>query len=178
MWPGRASLTIVARLPAAPAALSAAGTMSSIATRLAAVLRTVRRPGDFFVAGRTELFAPSLEVEGVGPVALPLLPMQARQLVAAAEPAPYGRGEETLIDPAVRRCRQIGPDRVPHPRPALGPHAGRDPRPRGRGAGRGRADRGRVLQAATLRPGQPLRRPSRHREGTRHVRDPRGRAAI
>jgi hypothetical protein len=86
--------------------------MSSIATRLAAVLRTVRRPGDFFVAGRTELFAPSLEVEGVGPVALPLLPMQARRLVAAAEPAPYGRGAETLIDPAVRRCRQIGPDRV------------------------------------------------------------------
>ena len=86
--------------------------MSSIATRLASVLSTVRRPGDFFAAGRTELFAPLLEVEGVGPVALPLLPAQARQLAAVADPAPYGRGEETLIDPAVRRCRQIGPERV------------------------------------------------------------------
>ena len=29
-----------------------------------------------------------------------------------ADPAPYGRGEQTLVDPAVRRCWQIGPDRV------------------------------------------------------------------
>src|SRR5215207_493855 len=59
-----------------------------------------------------ELLAPLVEVESVGPVALPLLPMQARQLIAAAEPAPYGRGAETVVDPAVRRCWQIGPDRV------------------------------------------------------------------
>src|SRR5215213_501193 len=86
--------------------------MSMITADLAAVLGTVRRPGDFYAAGRTELLAPLLEVEGVGPVALPLLPMQAEQLVTLAEPAPYGRGEETVIDPAVRRCGQIGPDRV------------------------------------------------------------------
>jgi hypothetical protein len=86
--------------------------MSSIATELAALLGTVRRPGDFYAAGRAELLAPLLEVEGVGPVALPLLHVQAEQLVAVAEPAPYGRGAETVIDPAVRRCGQIGPDRV------------------------------------------------------------------
>src|SRR5215213_4937824 len=83
-----------------------------ITADLAVVLDTVRRPGDFFAAGTAELLAPLLEVEGVGPVALPLLPMQARELIAVAEPAPYGRGEETVIDPAVRRCQQIGPDRV------------------------------------------------------------------
>jgi predicted 2-oxoglutarate/Fe(II)-dependent dioxygenase YbiX len=86
--------------------------MSMITADLAASLRTVRRPGDFFAAGTVALLAPSLEVEGVGPVALPLLPTQARQLVAAAEPAPYGRGAETVVDPAVRRCWQIGPDRA------------------------------------------------------------------
>src|SRR3712207_7464412 len=86
--------------------------MSSIATELAALLGTVRRPGDFCAAGRTELLAPLLEVEGVGPVALPLLPVQAERLVAVAEPAPYGRGAETVIDPTVRCCGQIGPDRV------------------------------------------------------------------
>ena len=86
--------------------------MSMITADLAALLGTVRRPGDFFAAGTAELLAPLVEVEGVGPVALPLLPMQARQLIAAAEPAPYGRGEETVVDPAVRRCWQIGPDRV------------------------------------------------------------------
>ena len=83
-----------------------------ITADLAALLSKVRRPGDFFAAGTAELLAPLLEVEGVGPVALPLLPIQARELIAVAEPAPYGRGEETVIDPAVRRCRQIGPDRV------------------------------------------------------------------
>src|SRR5918993_246353 len=86
--------------------------MSMITADLAALLGTVRRPGDFFAAGTVELLAPLVEVEGVGPVALPLLPLQARQLIAAAEPAPYGRGAETVIDPAVRRCWQIGPDRV------------------------------------------------------------------
>jgi hypothetical protein len=84
----------------------------SITTDLAATLRTVRRPGDFFASGTTEFLAPLLEVDGVGPVALPLLPIQAEQLVAVAERAPFGRGEETLVDTAVRRTWQIGADRV------------------------------------------------------------------
>ena len=86
--------------------------MSSITSDLAAVLNTVRRPGDFFVSGTTELLAPLLEVDGVGPIALPLLPIQAEQLVAVAQRAPYGRGAKTLVDTAVRRTWQISTDRV------------------------------------------------------------------
>ncbi len=86
--------------------------MSSLAAELASLLGTVRQPGDFFAAGTAELLAPSLMVEGVGPVALPLLPEQAGRIIGAAEAAPYGRGEETVVDPAVRRCWQVGPDRV------------------------------------------------------------------
>jgi hypothetical protein len=86
--------------------------MAKLTKDLASLLGTVRRPGDFYVAGTIEFLAPVLEVEGVGRVALPLLPMQAEQLIAAADPAPFGRGEETIIDTAVRRCGQIGPDRV------------------------------------------------------------------
>jgi len=93
--------------------------MSSIATRLASVLRTVRRPGDFFVAGRTELFAPSLEVEGVGPVALPLLPTRARQFIAAADPAPSGRGAETVLDPAVKRAASSSATAAPGRPPSM-----------------------------------------------------------
>ncbi|HKM52822.1 MAG TPA: hypothetical protein VJY33_05375, partial [Isosphaeraceae bacterium] len=74
--------------------------MSSIARDLAELLSTVQRPGDFFVAGTVEFRAPVLDVEGVGRLALPLLPAQAAELAAAAEPAPYGRGEETILDPA------------------------------------------------------------------------------
>jgi len=86
--------------------------MPLLTTELASLLGTVRRPGDFFAAGTAELLAPSLAIEGVGPVALPLLPEQAERIIGVAEAAPYGRGEETVVDPAVRRCWQIGPDRV------------------------------------------------------------------
>jgi hypothetical protein len=86
--------------------------MSSITTKFAELLGTVRRPGDFYVSGTIELFAPRLEVEGVGQIALPLLPMQATQLVAVAERAPYGRGAETVLDTEVRRTWQIAADRV------------------------------------------------------------------
>ena len=85
---------------------------SALTTDFASLLSTVQRPGDFYVAATAEFLAPSLEVQGVGGVALPLLPIQAEQLIAVADPAPFGRGQETIIDTAVRRCCQIGPDRV------------------------------------------------------------------
>lgn len=86
--------------------------MDSINDALAAVLQTVRTPGDFYAAGHSALHVPLIEVEGVGPIALPLLPAQAAQLIAVAERAPYGRGGETLVDTAVRRTWQMGADRV------------------------------------------------------------------
>jgi predicted 2-oxoglutarate/Fe(II)-dependent dioxygenase YbiX len=86
--------------------------MTSISADLVDLLSTVRRPGDYCTSGTIELLAPSLEVDGVGPVALPLLPQQAQHLAAVAEQAPYGRGQETLVDAAVRRTWQIGPDQV------------------------------------------------------------------
>jgi predicted 2-oxoglutarate/Fe(II)-dependent dioxygenase YbiX len=86
--------------------------MSSITTDLAELLSTIKRPGSFYATGTTEIFAPQLEVEGVGPISLPLLPVQVEQLVAVAEQAPYGRGEETLVDPEVRRTWQINADKI------------------------------------------------------------------
>jgi len=55
---------------------------------------------------------PAIDIDGVGRIAFPLLPVQIEQLVAIAEAAPYGRGEETLLDPKVRRTWQIGPDTI------------------------------------------------------------------
>lgn len=86
--------------------------MSDLSLALACILQSVLRPGDFHATGRIDIFTPQLEVTGVGPVALPLLPAQAEQLVAVAEHAPYGRGADTLIDTRVRRTWQIGADRV------------------------------------------------------------------
>jgi predicted 2-oxoglutarate/Fe(II)-dependent dioxygenase YbiX len=86
--------------------------MADCTTDLAEILRTVQRPGDFYSTGTIDMFAPRLEVAGVGPIALPLLPVQAQQLIAVAEQAPYGLGETTLVDTAVRRTWQIDHERV------------------------------------------------------------------
>ncbi len=86
--------------------------MSNTTCDLDQILQTVKRPGDFYFSASSEIFAPTLEVTGVGRIALPLLPAQAAQLVAVAERAPYGRGADTLVDTDVRRTWQIGADRV------------------------------------------------------------------
>jgi hypothetical protein len=77
--------------------------VTSIVDDFAEALATVRQSGTFYVAGTESMFAPGLAVQGVGPIALPLLPVQAEHLIAAAERAPYGRGSETLTDTDVRR---------------------------------------------------------------------------
>jgi hypothetical protein len=82
--------------------------MSSITTDFADALGTVRTPGTFFVSGSEPMPAPGLEVDGIGPIGLPLPAVQAQQLIAAAERAPYGRGEDTVTDTAIRRTWQIG----------------------------------------------------------------------
>ncbi len=86
--------------------------MTSIAHELARILPTLRRHGNFYAAGTSETIQPNLEIDGVGRISLPLLPAQAEQLIAIAARAPFGRGEETIIDTKVRRTWQIGPDRV------------------------------------------------------------------
>jgi len=79
---------------------------------LPVALADVRRPGDFFTKGIFEWRAPSLNVASVGPIALPLLEEQAKRLIAAAEFAPFGRREETIVDASVRNCWQIDAARV------------------------------------------------------------------
>ena len=84
----------------------------TITQELADSLADVDRPGDYFIGGRAEWLAPKLEVDGVGSIALPLLPAQAKQLIKAATRAPFGRGADTVVDTKVRRTWQIGAERV------------------------------------------------------------------
>ena len=86
--------------------------MTSLTNELAARLSKASTPGDFYTSGTSAIYLPLLEVRDVGPVALPLLPAQAEQLIAVAARAPYGRGAETLIDTDVRRTWQIDAGRV------------------------------------------------------------------
>ena len=86
--------------------------MSSISDVLHDCIRSVERPGDFCVGGLREIFMPAIDVDGVGRIAFPILPAQVEPLIGIAETAPYGRGEETLVDRTVRRTWQIDPGRV------------------------------------------------------------------
>jgi len=67
--------------------------------------------GRFATGGRTPSFMPTLDIEGLGVLSLPLVPEQARRLITLAERAPYGRGDKTLVDTAVRSAWQLSPDR-------------------------------------------------------------------
>ncbi len=74
---------------------------------LAALLRTIRRHGDFYATGSAEISAPNLSVLGMGMLSLPFQHSQLAALLARAELAPFGRGEQTLIDTSVRNTWQI-----------------------------------------------------------------------
>ena len=86
--------------------------MTAITHDLARILSTIRRHGDFYATGTSDCAMPNLQIDGVGRISLPLLPVQAEQLIAVATRSPYGRGEETLIDTDVRRTWQIQAEQV------------------------------------------------------------------
>jgi hypothetical protein len=79
--------------------------------RLARTLRGDAEPA-FGVALTARTDDLSLEVEGVGPVAFPVRPAQARKLLGLGHPARFGRGEETLTDRGVRDTWEIPKDLV------------------------------------------------------------------
>ncbi|KIY99047.1 hypothetical protein MNEG_8915 [Monoraphidium neglectum] len=55
---------------------------------------------------------PSIEVAGVGRLALPLSAEGAAALKAACEQAPYGKGMDTVVDTTVRDALQVGPEQI------------------------------------------------------------------
>lgn len=86
--------------------------MTDITHELAFILSTVACHGNYYASGSAEIAMPALEVDGVGRISLPLLPVQAEQLIAVATRSPYGRGEQTLLDTAVRKTWQIPSEQV------------------------------------------------------------------
>src|SRR5687767_12808163 len=75
--------------------------MSEVTHQLRKILESLDAASQFCTSGSLVPVLPGLEVQGVGEVALPIGPSQARQLMQQAVPAPYGRGEETIVDATV-----------------------------------------------------------------------------
>mgnify|MGYP001274333180 CR=1 FL=1 len=76
------------------------------------LIKGIQRPGDFFASGSLEIPMPRVEVEGVGTLSFPVPENQIQQLVRQATRAPYGRGEETILDESVRKVWQLPPEKV------------------------------------------------------------------
>lgn len=91
---------------------------SAIFPRLREALAKIERPGSFCVSGSSPVVLPGLEVEGVGPIGLPLTVAQAKELKRHGEQAPYGKGEQTLVDTNVRRVWHLTPEHFQLTNPA------------------------------------------------------------
>ena len=83
----------------------------TVSELLHAAIKKINRPGSFCVTGSDRAANPGLEVVGLGPIGLPLTGHLAKELKTHCEQAPYGKGEETLVDTNVRRVWQLDPDR-------------------------------------------------------------------
>uniref|UniRef100_A0A0L0NGR3 Prolyl 4-hydroxylase alpha subunit Fe(2+) 2OG dioxygenase domain-containing protein n=1 Tax=Tolypocladium ophioglossoides (strain CBS 100239) TaxID=1163406 RepID=A0A0L0NGR3_TOLOC len=69
---------------------------------------SIQTPGSFASFGALARQPPTgLFVEGVGDIAMPLGEAQARQLMAKARQAPYGKGSDTIVDTAVRNTWEL-----------------------------------------------------------------------
>ena len=79
---------------------------------LSELIGSVARPGDYCVHGRLFAPMPRIETGTAGLLSFPIPQSQAQALVADADRAPYGRGQETIVDASVRDCWQLAPDRI------------------------------------------------------------------
>src|SRR5512135_1077169 len=82
-----------------------------IRQKLSQALSKVDRPGSFCVSGSAPAVLPGLEVDGLGPIGLPLTAKQAKELIKHFHQAPYGKGEKTVVDTSVRRVWRMEPGR-------------------------------------------------------------------
>jgi hypothetical protein len=83
----------------------------TIPTELVKVLKEANRPGAFVCQASAAPVLPGLEIPGIGAVGFPLSDYQAEAIRNLCEQAPYGKGEQTLVDTSIRRVWQLMPDK-------------------------------------------------------------------
>ncbi len=84
-------------------------------TVLADILEAIQqtsRGAQFYDSGTIDPQPLGLEIEGLGSVTLPLRPKGVRELLAAAQKAPYGKGTRTLIDTSVRDSLEVAASKI------------------------------------------------------------------
>lgn len=81
--------------------------MTKSETALLETLTAITGTGQFHSTGHHPYLLLGLNVTGLGEIAFPLHPVLAKELKKLAEAAPYGKGEDTILDESVRKCWQI-----------------------------------------------------------------------
>ncbi|KAK7432252.1 hypothetical protein QQZ08_001197 [Neonectria magnoliae] len=111
--------------------ISAQGAVSDSSTRnhsfelktnLLDALQGIQTSGSFASFRKLSQTPPAgLFVDGVGDITMPLGESQARQLIASASQAPFGKGSDTIVDTAVRNTWELDADKFTFKDPAW-PH--------------------------------------------------------
>lgn len=71
-------------------------------------IEAVQSAGSFATFGCLQEFVlPGISVGGTGPIALPLSTQDKQSLIRVSRQAPFGKGNQTLIDETVRKTREI-----------------------------------------------------------------------
>ena len=73
---------------------------------LEVLLNSLGESYQFATSGSFPPVLPGLELKGDSSIGSPVSAADAKRLIAKASQAPYGRGEETIVDPKVRRVWQ------------------------------------------------------------------------
>jgi hypothetical protein len=76
---------------------------------LSTAIRQATRSAKFCVVGCLPILDPSIEVEGLGAITIPLKRTTAKALVASCQIAPYGKGTQTLVNKKVRNTFELDP---------------------------------------------------------------------
>ncbi len=74
------------------------------------ILYTIERPGDFCASGTIDPCFPGLDIENVGTIGFPLTEYQAKEIIRQCSKAPFGRGEQTVVDSKVRSTWMLEPN--------------------------------------------------------------------
>eukprot|EP00029_Vermamoeba_vermiformis_P004972 TRINITY_DN1599_c0_g3_i2.p1 TRINITY_DN1599_c0_g3~~TRINITY_DN1599_c0_g3_i2.p1 ORF type:complete len:554 (-),score=61.78 TRINITY_DN1599_c0_g3_i2:733-2394(-) len=84
----------------------------STLTHLSNLVYEIDAPGTFACGGPISVILPGLHITGFGEVSLPLRERDAKEIITLCQRAPFGRGEETIVDTTVRNTWQLSPSEI------------------------------------------------------------------
>lgn len=86
--------------------------MANAGQALEKLLSELGESSQFVASGSLTPVLPGLDVKEIGAIGSPVSVADAKRLIAQAALAPYGRGEDTILDANVRRVWQIEPSKI------------------------------------------------------------------